>query len=132
MAADQSPLPDTALTDATGCAAISTEEMVVRAEAASAFLKALAHEGRLMILCHLSAGERSVTELEQLLSVRQAAVSQQLSRLREEGLVACRREGKAMYYSLADSRAQRLIALMYEMFCAPEAEQEAPLTSDAA
>lgn len=79
-------------------------EMTAQAEAAAAFLKALAHEGRLMILCHLSAGEKSVTELEQLLSSRQAAVSQQLARLRLEGFVSARREGKAIYYSLSDPK----------------------------
>lgn len=92
-------------------------EMVRSAEIASNFLKALSHEGRLMILCHLSSGEKSVTELEQLLASRQAAVSQQLARLRVEGLVNCRRDGKAMYYSLSDSRARRMIDLVYEMFC---------------
>jgi len=91
--------------------------MMSRAEEASTFLKALSHEGRLMILCHLSTGEKSVTELEQLLSSRQAAVSQQLARLRLEGLVSARREGKAIYYSLSEPRAERLIGLLYEMFC---------------
>ena len=81
------------------------------------FLKALSHEGRLMILCHLAGGERSVTELEALLGQRQAAVSQQLARLRLEGLVAARRDGKAIYYSLADTRAERLVATLYDIFC---------------
>ncbi|MCU9846951.1 metalloregulator ArsR/SmtB family transcription factor [Defluviimonas sp. WL0024] len=94
--------------------------MVTRAEEASAFLKALAHEGRLMILCHLSSGEKSVTELEQLLSSRQAAVSQQLARLRLEGLVTTRRDGKAIYYSLSDRRTERVIGLLYDMFCATD------------
>ncbi|MGY6633593.1 MAG: ArsR/SmtB family transcription factor [Alkalilacustris sp.] len=97
-------------------------EMAEKATAAAGFLKALAHEGRLLILCHLSQGERSVSELENLLGARQAAVSQQLSRLRLEGLVACRREGKTMYYSISDPRSRRLIELMYEMFCAPQDE----------
>lgn len=87
------------------------------AEAAATFLKALGHEGRLMILCHLSTGEKTVTELETLLSSRQAAVSQQLARLRLEGLVAHRREGKAIYYSLSDERVRRMLDLMYDMFC---------------
>ena len=95
-------------------------EMMSRAEQASAFLKALSHEGRLMILCYLSSGEKSVTELEQLLSSRQAAVSQQLARLRLEGLVSARRDGQAIYYSLSEPRAERLIGLLYEMFCKPE------------
>lgn len=97
---------------------VDTEGMVKQAEAAAGFLKALSHEGRLMILCHLTTGEKSVTELENLLDSRQAAVSQQLARLRLEGLVSCRREGKAIYYSIADDRARRMIDLVYEMFCA--------------
>ncbi|MBK5934176.1 ArsR family transcriptional regulator [Rhodovulum imhoffii] len=100
---------------------IPPEDMLQHAETASGFLKALSHEGRLMILCHLSTGEKSVTELETLLSSRQAAVSQQLARLRLEGLVGYRREGKTIYYSLADERARRLLELMYDMFCSPNA-----------
>jgi ArsR family transcriptional regulator len=91
-----------------------------KATEAANFLKALSHEGRMMILCHLVTGEKSVTELEELLSARQAAVSQQLSRLRLEGLVVPRREGKAIYYSLADDRPRRTLELVYEMFCGAE------------
>ncbi|MEM7522631.1 MAG: metalloregulator ArsR/SmtB family transcription factor [Pseudomonadota bacterium] len=93
------------------------DTMVENARLATNFLKALAHEGRLMLLCHLASGEKSVTELEQLLSLRQAAVSQQLSRLRLEGLVQYRRDGKAIYYRLHDERARRMIETVYEMFC---------------
>jgi ArsR family transcriptional regulator len=93
------------------------EEIASKAQDAATFLKAISHEGRLMILCHLVSGEKSVTELEQLLSARQAAVSQQLSRLRLEGLVVPRREGKAIYYSLADDRPRRIIELVYDLFC---------------
>ena len=107
-------------------AAPDSVEMAVRAQEASAFLKALAHEGRLMILCHLASGEKSVTELETLLASRQAAVSQQLARLRQDGLVTARREGKAIYYALHDPRAARLVGLMYEMFCAPDAAADVP------
>ncbi|MFC2968709.1 ArsR/SmtB family transcription factor [Acidimangrovimonas pyrenivorans] len=98
--------------------------MMDQAQSASNFLKALAHEGRLMILCHLSSGEKSVTELENLLSSRQAAVSQQLARLRLEGLVSCRREGKAIFYSLSDPKVQRAIELVYDMFCNPDAAEQ--------
>lgn len=84
---------------------------------ASNFLKAISHEGRLMILCHLSTGEKTVTELEELLSARQAAVSQQLSRLRTEGLVAPRRDGKAIYYRLTDRRAIQILEVVYDLFC---------------
>ena len=80
-----------------------------QAEDTASFLKALSHEGRLMILCHLAAGERSVTELEGLLGQRQAAVSQQLARLRLEGLVATRRAGKAIHYRISDPRVPALL-----------------------
>ena len=93
------------------------KKMMRNAQDASNFLKAISHEGRMMILCHLASGEKSVTELEDLLSARQAAVSQQLSRLRLEGLVTPRREGKAIYYSLADDRARQIIEVVYDLFC---------------
>lgn len=95
------------------------DAMMENATRATELLKALAHEGRLMILCYLAMGERSVTELETLLSSRQAAVSQQLARLRLEGLVRTRREGKTIYYSLDDTRAERMVGVLYEMFCSP-------------
>ena len=110
-----------------GCAALSADEMGERAADAAAFLKALSHEGRLMILCHLSSGEKSVTTLEELLGTRQAAVSQQLARLRSEGLVAARRDGKAIYYSILDPKAGAIMALVYEMFCGPEAARPGPV-----
>ncbi len=93
------------------------DQMVENATRASNFLKAISHEGRLLILCHLVSGEKSVTELEDLLSARQAAVSQQLSRLRLEGLVVPRREGKAIFYRLADNRPRRMLEVVYELFC---------------
>ncbi len=91
--------------------------MSENAQQAADFLKAISHEGRMMILCHLVTGEKSVGELERLLSARQAAVSQQLSRLRSEGLVVPRREGKTIYYSLADDRARKVLELLYDLFC---------------
>ncbi|MBV1896288.1 MAG: metalloregulator ArsR/SmtB family transcription factor [Rhodobacteraceae bacterium] len=94
------------------------DRMVSNASNASNFLKAISHEGRLMILCHLVSGEKSVTELEKLLATRQAAVSQQLSRLRLEGLVVPRRDGKAIYYRLADDRPRRILEVVYDIFCA--------------
>ena len=96
---------------------LDADTMQQQAEAAADFIKALSHEGRLMILCYLCSGEKSVTELERLLSTRQAAVSQQLARLRADGLVSCRREGKVMYYRLADSKARKMIDLIYGLFC---------------
>ena len=98
-------------------APLNPADMITQSQAAASFLKALSHEGRLMILCHLSSGEKSVTELEQLLSTRQAAVSQQLARLRLEGLVRSRREGKVVFYELADDKARQMIDLVYNLFC---------------
>lgn len=93
--------------------------MEAQAAQAASFLKALSHEGRLMILCHLSTGEKTVSDLERLLGSRQAAVSQHLSRLRLDGLVSARREGKAIYYAIQDPKVSRTIGLMYDLFCAP-------------
>lgn len=93
------------------------EKMMQSACDAAALLKALSHEGRLMIMCQLVAGEKSVSELEETLDIRQAAVSQQLARLRLEGLVEPRRDGKTIYYSIADERPRRVLELMYEMYC---------------
>lgn len=93
------------------------DAMMENAKEATDFLKALAHEGRLVILCRLADRECSVAELEEMLSARQAAVSQQLARLRLEGLVSTRREGKTIYYSLSDKRVRKSINLIYELFC---------------
>ncbi len=94
------------------------QDMGERADLAAGFLKALSHEGRLMILCHLVGGEKSVTELEGLLGQRQAAVSQQLARLRLEGLVATRREGKAIFYRLDDPRVLALLRVLHGVLAA--------------
>ena len=93
------------------------DKMMDNAQAAANFLKAISHEGRLMILCYLASGEKSVTDLEELLSARQAAVSQQLSRLRMEGLVTPRRDGKVIYYSLTDKRSTQIMEVVYDLFC---------------
>lgn len=111
--------PPTTRPAAAGCGAadVAAEDLATQVDAATGYLKALAHDGRLMILCHLLDGEKSVTELESLLASRQAAVSQQLARLRLEGMVAARREGKVIHYRLADPRAARMIGLLNELFC---------------
>ena len=98
----------------------SAPTAAVCAPEAAAFLKALSPEGRLMILCHLAKGERSVTELERLLGSRQAAVSQQLARLRLEGLVSTRREGKAIYYTIQDPKVMQTIRLLQGLY--PDAD----------
>ncbi|MCB6179299.1 metalloregulator ArsR/SmtB family transcription factor [Rhodobacter sp. Har01] len=95
------------------------EALVDRAEAASNFLKALGHDGRLTILCHLLRAPHSVTQLENLLSSRQAVVSQQLARLRLEGLVSARREGQTIIYSLLDPKVAEMIRLLCSLYGDP-------------
>lgn len=94
----------------------ATATLLEHTTAAAALCKALSHGGRLRILCHLLTGEKSVGELEQFIGCRQAAVSQQLSRLREDGLVTTRREGKAIFYSLQDPKVQSLLVEMMHLF----------------
>lgn len=100
------------------------EKMFVNARRASDFLKALAHETRLLLLCLLSERERSVTELEQILSLRQPTVSQQLARLRLDGLVTTRRDGKTIYYRINDDDIRRVISVVYDIFCRDGKEKQ--------
>lgn len=87
------------------------------AQRASELLKALAHEARLVILCLLAEGEKSVSELEHVLSLRQPAVSQQLARLRADDLVQARRDGKSIYYSLARPEVVEIVGALHRVFC---------------
>lgn len=98
------------------------EAMISGASRAADFLKALANENRLLILCHLSEGEMSVTELEAALGLRQPTLSQQLARLRADELVKTRRDGKTIYYSLGNDHVGKVLELMYGIFCSPEAK----------
>jgi DNA-binding transcriptional ArsR family regulator len=93
------------------------EDMIRKAKRAADFLKALSHETRLLILCMLAQGEKSVTEIEHMLDLRQPTVSQQLARLRADDLVATRRDGKVIYYSLASEEARVILAAVYDVFC---------------
>jgi DNA-binding transcriptional ArsR family regulator len=95
------------------------DTMIANAAQASEFLKALSHEARLVILCLLIEGERSVTEIEQMLDLRQPAVSQQLARLRADNLVETRRDGKNIYYSLARPEVRAVIEALHGAFCKP-------------
>jgi ArsR family transcriptional regulator len=100
---------------------MNISEMKRSAAAAERFLKAFCNGHRLLILCSLAEEERSVGELERLLEVRQPLLSQQLARLREEGLVKTRRVGTTIFYSLGSEEARRVIGLLYELFCAAQA-----------
>jgi DNA-binding transcriptional ArsR family regulator len=95
------------------------EKLLEQARKASDLLKALSHEGRLLILCLLAEGEKSVSELETIMKMPQAAVSQQLARLRFDRLVNTRREGRVIYYSIASAEVSSVISTLYELFCAP-------------
>jgi len=96
---------------------LDVDALIGSAQQASAFLKALAHEARLLILCLLIEEEKSVTEIEELLSLRQPAISQQLARLRADGLVETRREGKNIFYSLARPEVREVIGSLHRAFC---------------
>ncbi|POF33669.1 ArsR/SmtB family transcription factor [Roseibium marinum] len=98
-------------------AAADLDLLMTQARKASDLLKALSHEVRLVILCLLSEGEKSVSELEEILTMPQAAVSQQLARLRLEGLVESRRDGRMIYYSLVDDEVSGIISSLYDLFC---------------
>jgi DNA-binding transcriptional ArsR family regulator len=98
-------------------AGLDLDMLQANAQKASEFLKALSHEVRLLILCFLIDGEKSVSEIERLLKLRQPAVSQQLARLRADGLVDTRRNGKNVYYSLARTEVRDLIEVLHNAFC---------------
>lgn len=96
---------------------LSIERMNAAAGEATAVLRALANEDRLLLLCQLSNGELCVSELEERLDIHQPTLSQQLGVLRNEGLVSTRREGKKIFYSIRDARVLSLLRTMYEVFC---------------
>ncbi|MDX1802490.1 MAG: metalloregulator ArsR/SmtB family transcription factor [Alcanivorax sp.] len=90
------------------------------ADAASQLLKALANPGRLLLLCQLTEGELSVSELEDATGISQPSLSQQLGVLRREGLITPRREGKQVHYRVADRRALAVLTTLYQLFCKEE------------
>jgi ArsR family transcriptional regulator, virulence genes transcriptional regulator len=96
---------------------LDVHKMLDSARDASEFLKALAHESRLLILCLLIERARTVGELERIMDLRQSAVSQQLARLRADDLVEARREGKNIYYSIARPEVVEIIGALYRAFC---------------
>jgi DNA-binding transcriptional ArsR family regulator len=98
-------------------AGLDLDMLLSNAHEASEFLKALSHQVRLLILCFLFEGEKSVSEIEKMLKLRQPAVSQQLARLRADGLVETRRNGKNIYYSLARSEIRDVIHVLHDVFC---------------
>ena len=95
----------------------SLDQMRQHASEAAGLMKALGNESRLMVLCSLAEGERSVGELNALVPLSQSALSQQLARLRREGLVQTRRESQTIFYSLCDGPADRIIHLLHDIYC---------------
>lgn len=100
---------------------IKIERTQAAADRASEFLKALANRHRLLILCQLVERERSVGELAGFLGIRDSGVSQHLALLRKDGIVAARRDGQTIWYSIASSEARTLLSTLYDVFCQPMA-----------
>ncbi|KPZ54920.1 MULTISPECIES: helix-turn-helix transcriptional regulator [Pseudoalteromonas] len=96
---------------------MNIEQLAVNAQQAEQFLKLMANKNRLMILCSLLQGEQSVGELNQNVPLAQSALSQHLASLRKAQLVATRRDGHTIYYSLIDPKVESIITLLYEWFC---------------
>lgn len=96
---------------------LDLEQMRATAQTAVGILRAMANQDRLLLLCQLSQGEKSVRELEDLLEIRQPTLSQQLGVLRKEGLVETRRDGKRIYYSVSDVRVLGLLTSMVALYC---------------
>ena len=104
----------------TETAVLTPELMRSGAGQAVTVLKLLANEDRLLLLCQLSQGEMCVSDLEQQLGIRQPTLSQQLGVLRGEGVVQTRRQGKQVFYSVADTRLLEILAVLYRVFCPKE------------
>lgn len=96
------------------------EKLQDSARRASTLLKAMSNEHRLMILCQLLHGEKSVGELERLIGLSQSALSQHLARLRRDNLVQTRRQAQTIYYSLAGAEASAVINTLYGLYCAKD------------
>ena len=97
---------------------LDTKRLAEQSAEAATLLRALGNEQRLLILCQLAAeGELSVTAMGERMSLSQSALSQHLARLRDEGIVAFRREAQTLFYRIADSKAARLLGLLHEIYC---------------
>ncbi len=100
--------------------AIDPAQLRLAASQAVGALKVLANDDRLMLLCQLSQGEMCVSDLEETLDIRQPTLSQQLAVLRTEGVVDTRRDGKRIYYSVADLKVMQLLEVLYRVYCPKE------------
>ncbi len=104
-------------------------ELERNARKASALLKAMSNERRLLVLCHLAQGEKSVGELEDLIGLSQSALSQHLARLRRDRLVDTRRSAQTIFYALAGREAGAIMETLYRLYCEPV---KAPLPPETA
>ncbi|WP_283602984.1 ArsR/SmtB family transcription factor [Serratia proteamaculans] len=100
------------------------DSMRQAAAQAGTLLRTLGNEDRLLLLCQLSQGEMSVGELAQALAIRQPTLSQQLGVLRQEGLVATRRDGKQIYYAVSDEKALAILGILYQLYCPKPVETQ--------
>lgn len=98
---------------------MNVDELRSQADEAASFLKSIANDRRLIILCELAKGERTVGELEVVVELSQSALSQHLAKLRDAGLVATRRESQSIYYSLADTGVSQVIGVLHDVYCRP-------------
>ena len=100
---------------------IGLEQFQQSAGEATRLLRSLSNEHRLMILCQLGDGELQVSQLQALVGLSQSALSQHLARLRNDGLVATRRDGTAVFYRIHDPAALKVIAVLAAIYCPPQA-----------
>lgn len=98
---------------------VDVDDMRAAAQSACALMKVLANPDRLLLLCQLAEGEKNVGELQEALGIVQPTLSQQLAVLRDEELVATRRDGKNIYYSVASPQALAVLEVLYAQYCAP-------------
>jgi DNA-binding transcriptional ArsR family regulator len=97
--------------------ACSLSVMEQNAREAAALLKALAHESRLLIMCHLIDAEKTVTQLNQTVPLSQSALSQHLAKLRHQGLVTVRKDAQMVYYRLKSDKVSRILSTLYDIYC---------------
>ena len=100
-----------------GVRAIDLDAMRASAEEACRLMKAMSNPDRLLLLCHLSQGEKCVGELEALSGIMQPTLSQQLAVLREQAIVRTRREGKNIFYAVDSPQALALLKTLYKQYC---------------
>jgi DNA-binding transcriptional ArsR family regulator len=109
---------------------MNLDELQIKADAAERLLKAMASQPRLMILCELLKGERTVTALQQAVGLSMSAISQHLARLRADELVATRRESQTIHYTIASQPAKAVIETLYELFCSPAKSGHRPQVTE--